>query len=158
METESMTDQFYARVSDTLKEIEEQGLYKHERQITSPQSAVVTIAGPNGPVEAINMCANNYLGLADSEELSRAAAETNAEYGFGMASVRFICGTLDLHRKLERRIADFFGYDDFREGQIEIIEAILGGKNVLAVMPTGSGKSLCYQIPALLKNNFSIVV
>lgn len=107
-----MTDQFYARVSDTLKEIEEQGLYKHERQITSPQSAVVTIAGPDGPIEAINMCANNYLGLAESDELSKAAAETNAEYGFGMASVRFICGTLDLHRKLERRIADFFGYDD----------------------------------------------
>lgn len=107
-----MTDQFYARVSETLKEIDEQGLYKHERQITSPQSAVVTIAGSDGPVEAINMCANNYLGLADSEELSRASAETNEKYGFGMASVRFICGTLDLHRQLERRIADFFGYDD----------------------------------------------
>ncbi|HAU22139.1 MAG TPA: glycine C-acetyltransferase [Erythrobacter sp.] len=107
-----MIDQFYARVSDTLKEIEEQGLYKHERQITSPQGAVVTIAGPDGQIEAINMCANNYLGLADSEELSRASAETNAQYGFGMASVRFICGTMDLHRQLERRIAEFFGYDD----------------------------------------------
>ena len=107
-----MTDDFYARVSDTLKEIEEQGLYKHERQITSAQSAVVTIAGPDGPLDAINMCANNYLGLADNEELSRASAETNERYGFGMASVRFICGTLDLHRQLERRVADFFGYDD----------------------------------------------
>ena len=107
-----MTDDFYARVSDTLKEIEEQGLYKHERQITSAQSAVVTIAGPDGPLDAINMCANNYLGLADNEELSRASAETNERYGFGMASVRFICGTLDLHRQLERRVADFFGYED----------------------------------------------
>lgn len=107
-----MTDQFYARVSETLNEIEEQGLFKHERQITSPQSAIVTIAGPNGPVEAINMCANNYLGLADNAELSRASAETNEQYGFGMASVRFICGTLDLHRQLERRIAEFFGYED----------------------------------------------
>lgn len=107
-----MTDDFYARVSDTLKEIEEQGLYKHERQITSAQSAVVTIAGPDGPLDAINMCANNYLGLADNEELCRASAETNERYGFGMASVRFICGTLDLHRQLERRIADFFGYED----------------------------------------------
>nr|WP_137676215.1 glycine C-acetyltransferase [Parerythrobacter lutipelagi] len=107
-----MSNEFYARISDTLHEIKDQGLWKPERLITSPQGAKITVKTDGGTVEALNFCANNYLGLADNEELSRASADTNAEYGFGMASVRFICGTLDLHRTLERKIADFFGFED----------------------------------------------
>ena len=107
-----MSNEFYARIAATLQEIEEQGLWKPERLITSPQGAKVTVKTDADTVEALNFCANNYLGLADNAQLSKAQAETNAQYGFGMASVRFICGTLDLHRTLERRIAGFFGYED----------------------------------------------
>jgi glycine C-acetyltransferase len=107
-----MSNEFYARIAATLQEIEEQGLWKPERLITSPQGAKVTVKTDAGTVEALNFCANNYLGLADNAQLSKAQAETNAQYGFGMASVRFICGTLDLHRTLERKIAGFFGYED----------------------------------------------
>ncbi|MEZ5694383.1 MAG: glycine C-acetyltransferase [Altererythrobacter sp.] len=107
-----MSNEFYARIAATLQEIEEQGLWKPERLITSPQGAKVTVKTGAGTVEALNFCANNYLGLADNAQLSTAQTETNAQYGFGMASVRFICGTLDLHRTLERKIAGFFGYED----------------------------------------------
>lgn len=103
-----MSDAFYARIKDELADIEAKGLRKVEREINTPQSTQIGV----GDAQVINFCANNYLGLADHPELVKAAKETGDEYGFGMASVRFICGTLDLHRQLERRIADFFGYDD----------------------------------------------
>ena len=108
----SSNDQFYGRVRQTLQDIDDQGLTKTERLMTSPQGAEVTVSRPGGPQKALNFCANNYLGLADAPELSKASADTNAQYGFGMASVRFICGTLDIHRSLESEIADFFGYED----------------------------------------------
>jgi glycine C-acetyltransferase len=92
----------------TLKEIEAAGLYKHERELTSPQSAHIRTAR----TDALNFCANNYLGLADHPEVEAAAAEALREWGFGMASVRFICGTQELHKRLERAIADFLGTDD----------------------------------------------
>jgi glycine C-acetyltransferase len=92
----------------TLKEIEDAGLYKHERELTSPQSAHIRTAR----TEALNFCANNYLGLADHPDVEAAAAEALREWGFGMASVRFICGTQELHKRLERAIADFLGTDD----------------------------------------------
>lgn len=94
--------------SDELDEIREKGLFKNERVITSPQgSRVDTEEG-----EAINLCANNYLGLANHPEVVAAARDALGSRGFGMASVRFICGTQDIHKELERKISTFFGTDD----------------------------------------------
>lgn len=107
-----MSERFYAQVRSTLSEISAAGLTKPERLITSPQGAHISVDRDGGTIDAINLCANNYLGLADSEDLVSAAHNTSRQYGFGMASVRFICGTLDLHRKLEREIADFLHFDD----------------------------------------------
>jgi glycine C-acetyltransferase len=92
----------------TLEEIEAAGLYKHERELTSPQSAHITTA----KTAALNFCANNYLGLADHPDVEAAAAKALQEWGFGMASVRFICGTQELHKRLERAIAQFLQTDD----------------------------------------------
>ena len=97
------------RYADTLEEIRAQGLFKSERIITSPQSAEIELADGR---KVLNFCANNYLGLADHPELIAAAREALDTHGFGMASVRFICGTQDLHKQLERTIADFFGTED----------------------------------------------
>lgn len=95
-----------------LADIEAQGLMKRERLITSPQGGQVTVAGASGPKQMVNLCANNYLGLADHPDIADAAAAALEQYGFGMASVRFICGTLDLHRELETAIARYLGKDD----------------------------------------------
>jgi glycine C-acetyltransferase len=92
----------------TLDEIEAAGLYKRERELTSPQSAHITTAGG----KALNFCANNYLGLADHPEVEQAAAQALQQWGFGMASVRFICGTQHLHKQLEQALSAFFGTDD----------------------------------------------
>ncbi|WP_370460000.1 glycine C-acetyltransferase [Nostocoides sp. F2B08] len=102
----------YARIGEQiaaeLASIEDAGLFKNERQITTPQSAhIATTAGP-----ALNFCANNYLGLADHPQIVVAAHRALDDWGFGMASVRFICGTQTQHRDLEREIADFSGMDD----------------------------------------------
>ncbi|MBQ2440700.1 MAG: glycine C-acetyltransferase, partial [Paludibacteraceae bacterium] len=94
----------------TLNEIKQAGLYKNERVIVSPQSASIGVAGHTG--EVINFCANNYLGLADNKEVIQAATEAMQQRGYGMASVRFICGTQDLHKQLEKAISDFFGTED----------------------------------------------
>ena len=97
------------RYADTLEEIRGQGLFKSERIITSPQSAEITLEDGR---TVLNFCANNYLGLADHPDVIAAAKEALDSHGFGMASVRFICGTQDLHKQLERTIADFFGTED----------------------------------------------
>ncbi len=97
------------RYVDTLKSIRSQGLFKSERIITSPQSAEITLADGR---KVLNFCANNYLGLADHPDIIRAAKDALDTHGFGMASVRFICGTQDLHKQLEQTIADFFGTED----------------------------------------------
>ena len=107
-----MRDAFYAGVEQALEEIETQGLTKHERQLLSPQGVEVEVDTPAGRARVINFCANNYLGLADHPDLVAAAHHYSQSHGFGMASVRFICGTQDIHRQLERRIAAFFGFDD----------------------------------------------
>ena len=99
---------FSSWLESELSQIRSSGMYKGERIITSPQGA--SVSTDSGP--AINMCANNYLGLARSPEVVDAAAEGLREKGFGMASVRFICGTQDLHKELERRIAAFLGTED----------------------------------------------
>ncbi len=97
------------RYADTLEEIRDAGLFKSERIITSPQSAEITLADGR---QVLNFCANNYLGLADHPDIIAAAKDALDTHGFGMASVRFICGTQDLHKQLEKTIADFFGTED----------------------------------------------
>ncbi len=94
---------------NTLEDIESEGLYKKERIITTPQS--VNIKTTNGN-DVLNFCANNYLGLADNPEIINAAKDGLDKYGFGMASVRFICGTQELHKELELKISQFFNSDD----------------------------------------------
>tara|TARA_Y100001970_G_scaffold192152_1_gene233538 strand:- start:650 stop:1834 length:1185 start_codon:yes stop_codon:yes gene_type:complete len=94
---------------NTLEDIESEGLYKKERIITTPQS--VNIKTTNGN-DVLNFCANNYLGLADNPEIINAAKDGLDKYGFGMASVRFICGTQELHKELELKISHFFNSDD----------------------------------------------
>ena len=97
------------RYAAELAAIEQQGLFKRERIITSPQSAEITLADGR---RVLNFCANNYLGLADHPEVIAAAKAALDTHGFGMASVRFICGTQDLHKQLEAKIAAFFGTED----------------------------------------------
>ena len=104
-----MSERFRAHLKAELDQVRSDGLYKHERVITSPQAARIEVLGGQ-PV--LNFCANNYLGLADHPELEAAAQEALARYGYGMASVRFICGTQEEHKALERRIAGFLGLDD----------------------------------------------
>jgi glycine C-acetyltransferase len=94
---------------EELEAIKEAGLYKEERVITSPQGAVIKVA--NGP-EVINFCANNYLGLSSHPAVIQAAKDTLDSHGFGMSSVRFICGTQDIHKELEAKIAGFYGTED----------------------------------------------
>ncbi|WP_376695261.1 glycine C-acetyltransferase [Wenzhouxiangella sp. EGI_FJ10305] len=97
------------RLQDELAQIEADGLYKRERQITTPQRVEIeTLEGG----KVLNFCANNYLGLADNPEVIAAAKEALDDHGFGVASVRFICGTQDLHKQLEKTLAEYFGKDD----------------------------------------------
>ena len=96
-------------LSAELKAIEEAGLYKQERIITSPQKADITVEGGK---EVLNFCANNYLGLSNNPRLIDAAKRAMDTHGYGMSSVRFICGTQDIHKQLEKAIADYFGTED----------------------------------------------
>ncbi|MEY4461020.1 MAG: hypothetical protein RL429_1009 [Bacteroidota bacterium] len=100
---------FYQRLRDELKSVDEQGLFKRERIIASPQDAVITLADGS---EVLNFCANNYLGLSSHPDVVAAAHRALDERGFGMSSVRFICGTQDIHKQLERRIAEFLHTED----------------------------------------------
>jgi glycine C-acetyltransferase len=96
-------------LASEIKEIHKAGLYKKERIIVSPQEAEIKL---DDGKEVLNFCANNYLGLSNNPELIKAAKEALDSHGFGMSSVRFICGTSDLHKELERKIAEFHGTDD----------------------------------------------
>lgn len=104
-----MYGKFQNFLQETLGEIRANNLYKNERIISSPQKPRLTLA--NGQ-ELLNMCANNYLGLADHPEIVKAASEAMERYGFGLGSVRFICGTQELHKELEAQVAAFTGMDD----------------------------------------------
>jgi glycine C-acetyltransferase len=104
-----MLAEFEQQVSQTLQEIKSQGLFKTERVITSPQDAHIAITGGK---RVLNMCANNYLGLADHPALIAAAKEALDTRGFGMASVRFICGTQDIHKELEAALTKFLGTEE----------------------------------------------
>jgi len=104
-----------AELEGRLAAIESEGLRKDERVISAPQGAVVRVADPGGGTagrEVLNFCANNYLGLAQDPSVRAAAAAALEEWGYGMASVRFICGTQEPHKRLERAMADFLGMDD----------------------------------------------
>lgn len=103
----------YGKVKDDLRQelqnIEEAGLYKHERVIAGPQGAEIEVRGGK---KVLNFCANNYLGLSGHPKLIEAAHKTLDDWGFGLSSVRFICGTQDIHKELERKVAEFLGVDD----------------------------------------------
>lgn len=95
--------------TETLSQIEEEGLLKKERVITSPQGATIEVQGGQ---KVLNMCANNYLGLADNSQIIEAAKKSYEKYGYGLSSVRFICGTQEIHKELEHKISEFLGTDD----------------------------------------------
>ncbi len=103
---DNKTKQYY---NDILSGIEKDGLFKKERIITSPQSAHIEVMHTQ---QVLNMCANNYLGLADNPEIIQAAKESFDKWGFGMSSVRFICGTQEIHKELEKKISEFLGMED----------------------------------------------
>ncbi len=107
-----MSDAFLAHMRSVLAEIEAAGLTKRERLIAGPQGGRIRIAGGAAKREMVNLCANNYLGLANHPEIVAAAKQALDEFGFGMASVRFICGAQTLHRELEQAIAKHLGKDD----------------------------------------------
>jgi glycine C-acetyltransferase len=104
-----MYDSLKPKLEQELKEIVAAGLFKKERVITSPQSAEITIAGGK---QVLNFCANNYLGLSSHPKVVEAAKAAIDSHGFGMSSVRFICGTQDIHKELEQKISDFLGTED----------------------------------------------
>lgn len=104
-----MNNQLYKHLQDELQKLQNEGLYKTERVITTPQQAVIKIVSGE---QVINMCANNYLGLADNPELIATAKAALDKYGFGMSSVRFICGTQNIHKQLEQKISTFLGMED----------------------------------------------
>ena len=98
-----------SHISQQLKQINEAGLYKAERIITSPQNAAITVKSGK---KVLNFCANNYLGLSDNPEVLKAAKESYEKWGYGLSSVRFICGTQEIHKKLEKKISEFLGTED----------------------------------------------
>jgi len=129
-----MNRAFYNDLSRQGEALREEGLYKDERPLGSPQSAVVRLASGR---EVVNFCANNYLGLANHPDLITAAKRGLDERGFGMASVRFICGTQDAHRELERRLSGFLGTEDALlysscfDANGGLFEALLGENDVV---------------------------
>jgi glycine C-acetyltransferase len=122
------------QIADELGQIREQGLFKNERVITSPQRANIVVAGRE---QVLNLCANNYLGLADDPRVVDAAKDALNRWGFGMASVRFICGTQDVHKQLERRISEFLGtgdtilYSSCFDANGGLFETILGDQDAV---------------------------
>ena len=134
-------------LADELRQIDENGLFKGEKIITTAQgSRVDTRDGVN-----INFCANNYLGLADHPDIIDAVTEGMRSHGFGMASVRFICGTQDIHKTLEERISEFLGTEDTIlytscfDANTGLFETLLGAEDV--IISDGRGKSACYRTP-----------
>lgn len=99
---------FYTRIQSEIEEIKESGLFKTERRIDSEQGAEITVNGK----QVLNFCANNYLGLSSHHKVVEAAKKTIDERGYGMSSVRFICGTQDIHKELEQKLATFLGTED----------------------------------------------
>lgn len=109
--SEAVTN-FLVGLDAQLSETERRGLFKHERTLLSGQGAEITVRTPAGDRRVVNFCANNYLGLADDPRLCEAAVAALGKYGIGTASVRFICGTQDIHMRLEAAVADYLRHDD----------------------------------------------
>ena len=128
-----MYGKYREELKQELEQITESGLYKSERHITSAQQARIRV----GEKQVLNMCANNYLGLADNKEIIESVKKSLDERGFGMASVRFICGTQDIHHELEKSISDFFGTDDTIlysscfDANAGLFETLLGEKDAI---------------------------
>ena len=104
-----MSKSFYSSIDKEVENIRNEGLFKEERHISSPQQTEINLIDGQ---KVLNFCANDYLGLANNDEIKKAARDALESDGFGMASVRFICGTNDLHQKLEKRLSKFLGYED----------------------------------------------
>ena len=104
-----MTKPFLTHLQDQINELHEAGLYKDERVIVTPQGSVIRVADGE---EVLNFCANNYLGLAKHPEVIAAAKQAIDEWGYGLASVRFICGTQGVHKQLEEQLSEFLGTED----------------------------------------------
>ena len=107
-----MSAQFLQSLSEQTEALKSQGLYKSERLIAGPQQAAIDVRNNGGVQHVLNLCANNYLGLANHPQVIAAAHKALDEFGYGMASVRFICGTQTMHKELEQRISDFLGTED----------------------------------------------
>jgi glycine C-acetyltransferase len=107
-----VTQEFLSLLAAKTEALKTEGLFKSERLITGPQRAAISVRENGSSAEVLNLCANNYLGLADHPEVIRAAHEALDEFGYGMASVRFICGTQTIHKELEARISSFLGTED----------------------------------------------
>src|SRR5215213_5039840 len=103
-----MNEKFVGRIRTEIEEIRTSGLYKNERVISSPQGAEITVNGKT----VLNFCANNYLGLSSHPKVIEAAHKAIDSHGYGMSSVRFICGTQDIHKELEEKLSRFLGMDD----------------------------------------------
>ena len=129
-----MKNELIDRLSYSLNEMQREGLFKNEIEIRSPQAARVNVGHQN---KVLNLCANNYLGLADNDRLISAAKNALDTYGFGMASVRFICGTQDKHKELEEKLAEFLGKDDAIlfascfDANCGLFEALLGPQDAV---------------------------
>ena len=104
-----MSKSFYSSIDKEVENIRNEGLFKEERHISSPQQTEINLIDGQ---KVLNFCANDYLGLANNDDIKKAARDALETDGFGMASVRFICGTNDLHQKLEKRLSKFLGYED----------------------------------------------
>lgn len=109
-----MYGKFQSHLQAELEQIKEAGLYKNERLIEGPQSAAIQVAGK----EVLNFCANNYLGLSNNPRLIAAAKKAMDERGYGMSSVRFICGTQDIHKQLEEAISKFFKTEEIGRAHV----------------------------------------
>lgn len=107
-----INQKFINNITKEINELKESGLYKNEYSILSSQSSEIEIERVGGKKTVINLCANNYLGLANNMNLREVAKKSIDKYGFGTASVRFICGTMDIHKEFEKKMAEFLGYED----------------------------------------------
>lgn len=129
-----MSSAFYKQINQQIEDVKAEGLYKSERIITSAQKAAVSIQSGE---EVLNFCANNYLGLANHPELIAAAKAGMDQHGFGMASVRFICGTQDAHKELEKKLSNFLGMEDTIlytscfDANTGLFETILGAEDAI---------------------------
>jgi glycine C-acetyltransferase len=112
MESNPVSSRFFEQLAEQTEALKEQGLFKSERVIHGPQQAAIDVSANGEPREVINLCANNYLGLANHPAIVAAAHKALDDFGYGMASVRFICGTQTIHKELEARISEFLGTED----------------------------------------------